>query len=544
MASTTQTHPQTCCCSSCTGLQCLDRPRYFAGQLLTDADFTSEQDYVRAKGRLHNRYLHGSGIVCGLEVVCNACNSGMVTVQPGYAIDSCGNDIVVCESASFDVIQAIRDCCNGRKQRRATGCDPYEPPQNDGCSDSEVNWCIAIEYQEKESRGVMPLRNTSSCGCGGTGGGCGCGSSRSSQTPQCEPSRIRESYKLSVVQEPQSCSDPSQVTQGTLLGNLENCGAMIVNFYTQFPAQTAAILAALTAGSTPNGTPAAVRDACCRMRQALIALIKNNTFSIHCNLLADVPVCPPAATLSSLGIADYSATQKAVQQMNSILEQLLLDCICHALLPQCANDACDDRLILACVTVQNGRVVRICNFSCRRYAGSFPSLYYWLSAFPIASQIAAQFRQLCCDAGIVEQLDPAGTFRMAARSGSYAAPRMLSANLNTMLKKFSLQNVVSLAGPGAISLPSLVGLPTAQALDTLKKSNIQVVERDVQSASDVPAASTATGNLFASPGGTVVAYSMNQQVVAFAPYDLAQQLADTRAEVAALRAMITANGPS
>src|SRR5438445_9396255 len=109
-------HPHTCCCPECVGLECLDRPRYFAGQLLTEADFNSEQEYILAKNRLHNRYLHGSGVVCGLEVVCNNCDSSTVTVQPGYAIDPCGNDVVVCSPAPLDVIAAIRDCCNSRKQ--------------------------------------------------------------------------------------------------------------------------------------------------------------------------------------------------------------------------------------------------------------------------------------------------------------------------------------------------------------------------------------------------------------------------------------------
>ncbi len=55
-------------CSCCTGLECLERPRYFAGMLLTETELGSEQEYVRAKNRLHNRYLHGWGVVCGLQV--------------------------------------------------------------------------------------------------------------------------------------------------------------------------------------------------------------------------------------------------------------------------------------------------------------------------------------------------------------------------------------------------------------------------------------------------------------------------------------------
>src|SRR5574340_614895 len=92
----TPAHASGCCCPVCLGIECLDRPRFFAGQLLNEADLNSAQAYVMAKNRLHNRYLHGPGVVCGLEVVCNDCD-GYVTVKPGYAIDPCGNDIIVCQ---------------------------------------------------------------------------------------------------------------------------------------------------------------------------------------------------------------------------------------------------------------------------------------------------------------------------------------------------------------------------------------------------------------------------------------------------------------
>lgn len=46
----------------------------------------------------HNRHLHGTGIVCGLQVYCGpngAAKRTMVTVRNGYAIDSYGKDIIV-----------------------------------------------------------------------------------------------------------------------------------------------------------------------------------------------------------------------------------------------------------------------------------------------------------------------------------------------------------------------------------------------------------------------------------------------------------------
>src|SRR6266852_1305673 len=104
---TMKTHDASCSCPVCAGLECLERSRYFSGQLLTEAELNSEQAYILAKNRLHNRYLHGSGIVCGLQVSCSAC-AGAVTIESGYAIDPCGNDIIVCNTQDFNVIQRIR----------------------------------------------------------------------------------------------------------------------------------------------------------------------------------------------------------------------------------------------------------------------------------------------------------------------------------------------------------------------------------------------------------------------------------------------------
>src|ERR1700681_3205846 len=46
----------------------LQRLNYFYGQLLGVQDFQAEQDYFRDKLKLHNRCLHGYGVVCGLRV--------------------------------------------------------------------------------------------------------------------------------------------------------------------------------------------------------------------------------------------------------------------------------------------------------------------------------------------------------------------------------------------------------------------------------------------------------------------------------------------
>ena len=76
----------------------MKRPRYSAGRLLDAATLQAEQDYHREKLRRHNRNLHGFGIVCGLEVHVEAAadsSGGRIVVEPGYAIDCCGEEIAV-----------------------------------------------------------------------------------------------------------------------------------------------------------------------------------------------------------------------------------------------------------------------------------------------------------------------------------------------------------------------------------------------------------------------------------------------------------------
>jgi hypothetical protein len=220
-----KTHDKCCECPACLGLQCLERPRYFAGQLLTEAELNSEQAYVIAKNRLHNRYLHGWGVVCGLEVICHDC-AGWVTVHAGYALDPCGNDVIVCRNTEFNVLDAIQKCIDA-KRRRDDDCPPWRD-YNDNCPDDNEHWCITLQYIENEGRSVMPLQEPKShCGCGGKCGGgcecggkkkngngnghgsCGCGGQTKGATPKkasCEPTRIFEQYRIGVIPEPAECA--------------------------------------------------------------------------------------------------------------------------------------------------------------------------------------------------------------------------------------------------------------------------------------------------------------------------------------------------
>ena len=96
-------------------IQQLERPHFFTGRLLTAADLQDDQDYFRAKSRLHNRLLHGWGVVTGLEVSESA---GMLTISAGLALDCAGNELVLAEAKHIALCnvaakQYVRDSIRG-----------------------------------------------------------------------------------------------------------------------------------------------------------------------------------------------------------------------------------------------------------------------------------------------------------------------------------------------------------------------------------------------------------------------------------------------
>ena len=79
----------------------LERPRYFAGQILGAEDFALEQDYVRFRLRRLNRELHGAGVVRGLGVSLEPgppSAAGAVVVAPGFALTPSGEEVEVCDA--------------------------------------------------------------------------------------------------------------------------------------------------------------------------------------------------------------------------------------------------------------------------------------------------------------------------------------------------------------------------------------------------------------------------------------------------------------
>jgi hypothetical protein len=97
--------PQEPCTLGC-GEIATERQRYFTGKYMTARDFSDEQTYFLSHHRLHNRLLHGWGIVCGLRVVPHPrqeCQDRWVVVRAGIALDCCGRELVLPCDTPFEL---------------------------------------------------------------------------------------------------------------------------------------------------------------------------------------------------------------------------------------------------------------------------------------------------------------------------------------------------------------------------------------------------------------------------------------------------------
>jgi len=126
----------------------MERVRFFDGQLLTAAEFEAEQRYHLEKRRLHNRMLHGFGVVDGLGV---SVADGTVIVSPGFALDRRGNEIIVAGPVRIDLNVCTGDVYFVTIQYTETATDPV-PNTNGGVEFSRVteNFALGIATEDPD----------------------------------------------------------------------------------------------------------------------------------------------------------------------------------------------------------------------------------------------------------------------------------------------------------------------------------------------------------------------------------------------------------
>jgi hypothetical protein len=559
-----------CCCAACAGLTCLDRTRFFSGQLLSEGDLNNEQRYWLAKSRLHNRYLNGWGVVCGMQVVCGQCD-GWVTVRSGYAIDPCGNDIIVCNDQNFNVLKAIQACCAPTTQ--TPNCSPlrYNPPAE--CQNMAQKWCITIQYQEQQSRMITPLQQTpstsgNSCG-GGSSNGCGCGggsqtsaagssstsacgcSSTATQTTAavptgaCEPTRIVEGFQLGIVAPPQQTERETKTPQpGTVEYQIESCTTGL----------TKLALMAPTLPTSADPTPSQINQAyqaVCSYLTLVNQYFVQNEFVTHCSLLDTLntvaqSLLPPS---SDGAMASYQA---ALTSLGPLFYQAARDCLCTALLPPCPPNPCDNRLILACVTVQNGTITDICPFEGRQQLIGYTALNYWLGSVfsAVGSLVDARLEAECC--GEKEFYNQNVPSELAYDRTNLTTDLVSNpASFNRVFTSFfsqqmgaSLLNMVS-PQMRAVDLRPLAGTASADAQQLLAKqgfNNVSVQKIDSDPSWDAVAIASASQFIPAavSSGQPLTVYTKGDAVVGIEVTDPTTVLQNSvNTQVADLQTQIT-----
>ena len=159
------------------------RLRFFHGMLLDDKDFRAEQQYHANKRRFLNRMLHGSGVVCGLELQGEK-EKRTLTVTSGFALDCSGNEIWVPHEVPIDICSLLPPTQNGKGP-----CDKTE-------KGDPKSYCIGIRYKEKQSSPVSVYRPSGSC-----------------EERTCENSRIQEGYCVEIVD---CCAEDKHEPKGVL----------------------------------------------------------------------------------------------------------------------------------------------------------------------------------------------------------------------------------------------------------------------------------------------------------------------------------------
>ncbi|WP_028066666.1 hypothetical protein [Solirubrobacter soli] len=551
-------HGAGCACPACQGLASLVRPRFFAGQVLTEVDLMALERYAVDAHRMHNRYLHGWGVVCGLEVGCEDCGDGLV-LQPGYALDPCGRDLVVPSPQSIPVAQLIRDCLDA--ERAAPVCDPPQTGPPKGCPTDE-HWCVTLRYRESPVRPVTPLagngNGASKCSCGnGNGGGCHCGgaattaaagwnctcgASRSTQAcgctsyvsspdlpPGCEPTRVVECFDVGVCRCDGDCCTLAQAVEGTFPVRALECVTSLTQLLGKrlsAKEQKATAVAAL--GDIRRSDSAYARDGICKLYDAVLDLYQRDPLRSMCQLpreFGEVDCSPQREDESSDTYSQRLVT--ASQTLVLLVVAYVRDCVCHALNPPCP-DPCDERIRLGCFTYQDGKVLDICNLECRRYAGSFVSRRYWV---PIGPVVLWALGVLCCfpivgrtrDRRLVSVQrmlalgDPDRTYRNLLARDDYAITGTWRAGASKVTRRLlAVPSWLPRPSTKAVNLAGLEGEHVGAVQETLVRSKIDPVVVELDDPDAVPL-NRLTFVPVVEPGERVQAFVYKGRVVGFAP---------------------------
>jgi hypothetical protein len=483
----------------------IEKPKFFPGQLLTDADLSAGQNYVIEKNKLHNRYLHGWGVVCGLKVKCYPCctghgSSGKVVVEPGYAIDCCGNDIVVCDEQEYDVVRRM----NQLKMKKKAASDPCSPSvveEETTCNQAEDKYYLVLSYKEVDAKPETALKAKDGC-----------------SIQRCMPSRTKECFELDLIE---YCTLEKRPDE-TAISRASKCVQIFIETWKK--------LFADKKGKTPTAEEfkefireyhkALSSHVRCDVLDQLDAIkipgditeeFLFDTWALQQGSLQEGTVTSNVRTIfadnnyplsesavvskidnTNWRVTDTSATYRIelgyhsktkvygieetsdIAGMWQLLIYLLLDCLCQALFNPCPQCTKDDVVILATITVKNKKIDRICNFA-RKRVMTFPTLFYWI---PVNNWIGDAVKHLCCDLDLRKSKSaPLREYGRKMVENEFALPRAIFERLQQSLKILP-KSLLQMIDPRNVSLQSGLKREAKDSQARLANLGVEVVGKE------------------------------------------------------------------
>lgn len=358
----------------CCGLTCFERPNYFCGQLLSDADLTLQENYFREKNKLYHRTIDGYGVVCGLRLKCDGRCNGHITIGEGYAIDCCGNDLIVCKQESFDVIGELRkkkwllepcdDPCKDKSKYQNKDKDKdkdkdqdkdkdHHRDEDDGCLYRQCFY-IGICYSEEPSTYVTPYTTDCSPGPG-----------------PCQPTRVRECVSFEIYDKIPCRPNPLVeiekriercfriFREGQFSRGLQQLAPIILTFFDCDANPQAA------PQQDPDPGPTA-QQAFVELRALFLHQIRICPDEYNCNLEHEVCRLRPPGDPNN----PKPTVEEAFTRLLELIEKYVFSCVLAELAFLCPEpDPCC--VLIGAVEIENGRLVRVINY---------PRWYLWCFA--------------------------------------------------------------------------------------------------------------------------------------------------------------------
>jgi len=450
-----QKPPESCCCNPV----CFERPNYYCGHLLTDADLTLDQTYFREKNRLYHRAIDGFGVACGLRVTCDPKCNGSITVGKGYAIDPCGNDLVVCSPVTYPVIDELKKknwllLSHEKEHKKHEKKEKEQAEHNEGWREEyekcHIKQCfyIGICYDEQPAEYVTPFDTGCSVGPGA-----------------CEPTRVKEGVRFELYKEIPKRPNPLDEMEK----HIEHCFRIFrdTTIFGKGLKHLAPSILAIVTGDRQN-LHSDPHDVCCQLRGLFIQQLRICPDLYNCNLEYEVLKieCPPKDT------DNIASATVSLKKLFVLIERYVFGCILGQLAFDCP-EPCDGCVLIGAVEVENGCLTRVVNWP-RWYLWSFANFFEVLIATLVteaACEIAPARDGGCCPHFDDDLEGFIKLFQVNPRSSEYAARS--SVQVLRAVRK-AMVSGADFMSRGGVAPEIFAGMRTEQAQAAAQSLNLEV----------------------------------------------------------------------